>query len=348
MVRQASEYSSGFVVKVNEAFHDAEGKFYETHHPTIFVDEVARWREIGRTYLPETNKPVIILDVGTGTGFVPLQIARNLQPKDEFICSDVSEKMLNVCKNNLSKTDFSCTFRYLKLDGRTIDLENSSVDVVTMNSVLHHIPETTPFLAEIDRILKPGGLFIIGHEPNKSFYTHWFLWPNYQIALLFFKPDILITAVLRRLGLFDLALRHLAKFSRALAQYKHIMDDVNRRLLLDKIIQGPLSFDEIPGIVDIHSPTHRGSGLDISQIRKKSLAGYEIVHMQTYNYLGKASSVNRLSQWYDRLLGRCFREYGAHFLIVLRKGGGPDINVEKNKHYAAEDPKRSPRGDSLK
>jgi ubiquinone/menaquinone biosynthesis C-methylase UbiE len=322
MTKHESKYSSDFVVRVNEAFHDAEGKFYETHHSTIFVDEVARWRKVGRSYLPENNKPVVVLDIGTGTGFVPLQIARYLGTKDVFICSDISEKMLSVCKDNVFGSDFTCTFRFLRLDGRTINLDDGSVDVATMNSVLHHIPDTKPFLAEIDRILKPGGLLIVGHEPNKSFYTHWFLWPNYQIALLFFRPDILITAFLRKLGLFGFALRHLAKFSRTLGQYKHVLDDVNARLLRKDIIKEPLSCDEIPGIVDIHSPTHRGSGLDISQIKDRNLAGYETLHMETYNYLGKASCLNHLSRWYDRLLGRCFREYGAHFLIVLRKGGG--------------------------
>ncbi len=322
MLRQESKYSSDFIIKVNEVFHDVEGKFYENHHPAIFLDETARWKEIGSAHLPDNNEPIIILDVGTGTGFVPLQIARNLEPKDEFICSDVSEKILRVCKNNISRRNFSCSFRYLKLDGRTVDLEDSSVDVVTMNSVLHHVPDITPFLAEIDRILKPGGLLIIGHEPNKPFYSHWFLWPNYQITLLFFKSDILITAVLRKLGLFDLTLKYLAKYSKALAEYKHIMDDVNRKLLVENIIKEPLGCNEISGIVDIHSPTHSGTGIDISHIKNKYLTGYKTIHTETYNYLGKASCLNRLSRWYDRLLGRCFPEYGAHFLIILRKGGG--------------------------
>jgi len=48
-----------------------------------------------------------------------------------------------------------------------IDLEDSSIDLVTCFGVLHHIPRVTHTLAEIHRILQSGGLALI-REPITS------------------------------------------------------------------------------------------------------------------------------------------------------------------------------------
>ena len=43
-----------------------------------------------------------------------------------------------------------------------IPFENESMDAVVSMSVLEHIRDLAPFVAEIDRVLKPGGCAIIG------------------------------------------------------------------------------------------------------------------------------------------------------------------------------------------
>ena len=40
-----------------------------------------------------------------------------------------------------------------------------------MNAALHHIPAPENVLREIDRVLKPGGRFCLGHEPNAAFFN---------------------------------------------------------------------------------------------------------------------------------------------------------------------------------
>jgi ubiquinone/menaquinone biosynthesis C-methylase UbiE len=45
----------------------------------------------------------------------------------------------------------------IQADARFIPLENSSIDVVYSSGVLHHSPEITRSIAEIFRVLKPGG-----------------------------------------------------------------------------------------------------------------------------------------------------------------------------------------------
>lgn len=49
-----------------------------------------------------------------------------------------------------------------------IDLENGSVDVVVSLAALHHIVDRCSFYAEMNRILTPGGQFIIGDVIEKT------------------------------------------------------------------------------------------------------------------------------------------------------------------------------------
>lgn len=47
------------------------------------------------------------------------------------------------------------------LDGRELPFASSSMRAILMVDVLHHIPETRPFLAEAERCLKPGGAVLM-------------------------------------------------------------------------------------------------------------------------------------------------------------------------------------------
>lgn len=47
-----------------------------------------------------------------------------------------------------------------KIDGGKIDAADNSFDVVVANQVFEHVPDPEPALAEIARVLKPGGTFL--------------------------------------------------------------------------------------------------------------------------------------------------------------------------------------------
>lgn len=60
----------------------------------------------------------------------------------------------------------------LIFDGRELPLESSSIDSAMATEVLEHCAEPGRILAEINRVLKPGGFF---------FYTVPFLWPLHEV-----------------------------------------------------------------------------------------------------------------------------------------------------------------------
>jgi len=96
------------VVAVNELFHDLEGRSYQSHHPEIFDMEADRWRRACEQFVEPFSGPKRLLDVGSGTGFVPMQLRPFLGRDDLLICSDLSAGMLDACRRNIEQTSFAC------------------------------------------------------------------------------------------------------------------------------------------------------------------------------------------------------------------------------------------------
>jgi ubiquinone/menaquinone biosynthesis C-methylase UbiE len=317
-------YSTDFVLRVNEIYHDEEKLDYETHHSILFRDEQPEWQKLGMNYIAGNNRKVALLDIGSGTGFVPMQIARYLKKDDLFVCSDISGNILDVCKNNVSALGAECDFEFLKLDGKTFNLESNRFDYITMNAVLHHIPDYSSFFKEVDRMLKPGGIIIIGYEPNRSFYQNLFLRSNYKIFSAIFNPMPFVLSILRRISLDEIAFLTLGKFSNRIKTYKRIIDNVNRRLIDEKQIEDPLSSNRIIEIMDIHSPgagcgNQERSGIDVNEILRMHLCGYELIYFDTHHYVGDVSNVNFLMKRYDSFLKNKYPSLGSTLFTALLK-----------------------------
>lgn len=320
------DYPAELVLRVNEIFHDIDASQYADDHAEIFVDEVDRWERIGRLFIANNPEKIRLLDIGSGTGFVPLQVGRFLKEEDLLICSDISVNMLNTCKKNLDKK-FDFPVEYLVLDGKQIDLVSSSLDSITLNSVLHHIPDFSIFFEEVNRLMKVNSRLIIAHEPYRPFYTHRFLWNNYRFVkkLVTFKPKPFIYNKLEKAGVLGTTSRfHKASFpSKTASRRQEIAKRINDRLLEEGAIKTHLTAAQIAAIVDIHSPTaggyHRDRGIDVSEILELYLPNYEVEYLETYRHLCKVTSANRFTKWYDAVLKRIYPKAGSTFLVVLRK-----------------------------
>jgi SAM-dependent methyltransferase len=102
------------------------------------------------------NKDVIILDLGSGTWRIPLEIAK-YGYKEVIGLDYFSDEKMQDYSTNLIGT---CA-KLMNYQTEKIPLENESVDVVTSLCVIEHLIYVEDMLNEIDRVLKPGGLSII-------------------------------------------------------------------------------------------------------------------------------------------------------------------------------------------
>lgn len=119
---------------------------------TGFFTESMRDAAIEKAQLPSG---AIVADIGTGTGFVLMGLA---QRAARVVGFDESAEMLAIARSNLAGHSHVT----LELaSGHRLPAENNSFDAVFANMYLHHTPDPVQAIAEMYRILKPGGKLII-------------------------------------------------------------------------------------------------------------------------------------------------------------------------------------------
>ncbi len=98
-----------------------------------------------------------VLDIAGGTGDVTFAVARAKHPK-HIQCSDLVSEMLDVARMHYSDgfadnvpVDFEV------VDAQNIPYENESYDAITMAYGIRNMPDRPRALAEMFRVLKPGG-----------------------------------------------------------------------------------------------------------------------------------------------------------------------------------------------
>lgn len=312
------------VLRLNEVYHDLENQAYDHKHPDISEDEVPRWHRFGSELLADPRPAWNILDVGTGTGFVPRQLKEWLRPEDRFTCSDLSGAMLEECRRNLEQSGLACRIDLLKLDGKSIDLPDHSQDAVTINAVMHHLAKPEEMCAEIDRVLRPGGCVVIGHEPNRAHHARRLLVWNYWLVLPFADWKLFSYEVILRLGLFEALRKPLGRLVPELRRQNELVDIVNARLLAAGDIRKPLGAAEMSSLLDTNSPTAGGMHGERGFTREDFLAflpGYGIVRCETYKHLNKIHPRRDWVKRYQDWLGKKFPEHGSSLFCSLRKPG---------------------------
>ncbi|MEW9123078.1 MAG: class I SAM-dependent methyltransferase [Thermotaleaceae bacterium] len=96
------------------------------------------------------------LDLGCGTGAV-IKAILDMGSNKKAYGIDLSENMLQVAKEKLEDR------ATLTLgDAENLPYGDSFFDVVYCNDSFHHYPAPDKVVAEVHRVLKPGGTFIIG------------------------------------------------------------------------------------------------------------------------------------------------------------------------------------------
>jgi len=136
-----------------------------------FKETACKWDEIRKDYYDENLRDVIIqkaniktgnivLDIGCGTGFLSLGVAKAVGKNGKAMGIDISEEMMKKAKENLSMAGFS-NIEFRVGDAENIPLEDNSVDLVVGNMVLHHCPNPESAIEEMARVLKPKGRLVL-------------------------------------------------------------------------------------------------------------------------------------------------------------------------------------------
>lgn len=112
------------------------------------------------TALADLHAGEIVLDLGSGAGLDVLLSAKRVGPYGKAYGLDMTNEMLAVAKENLSRSELS-NAEFLKGHIEDIPLPNSSIDVIISNCVINLSADKDKVLEEAYRVLKPGGRFAI-------------------------------------------------------------------------------------------------------------------------------------------------------------------------------------------
>ena len=107
-----------------------------------------------------------VLDLGCGIGLYGSYLSGTFK----FLSGiDVSSKCVDIAKQNNPEVN------YLTYDGQTIPFEDTSLDVVYVITVMHHIPvaQWESITGDIKRVLRPGGLCVIFEHNPWNPATRW-------------------------------------------------------------------------------------------------------------------------------------------------------------------------------
>lgn len=136
---------------------------YAAHYDRIKqFDETADITLISQPLLDRIAPIVdpLILDVATGTARVPLIMARNARFQGHIIGLDASRRMLARARDKVVAGRFESFVSLLHHDASDLPFEDGSFDVVTCLEALEFMPRPQQALAEMARVLRPGGLLL--------------------------------------------------------------------------------------------------------------------------------------------------------------------------------------------
>jgi len=108
-----------------------------------------------------------VLDVGTGPGFVPIEIAKT-NPDLEVIGVDISREMIRIAKKNAQKERIHVEFK--QMSAYDLKFEDEYFDLVISVGAIHHFNKPLDFFNEAFRVLKRNGeLWIYDIVRNAEF-----------------------------------------------------------------------------------------------------------------------------------------------------------------------------------
>jgi ubiquinone/menaquinone biosynthesis C-methylase UbiE len=101
-----------------------------------------------------------VLDVGTGTAQIPIELCRQ-SPAARVVGVDLAEHMLAVARENVRRAGLDERLEVRLCDAKRLPFGDGSFGAVISNSIVHHIPEPGGVLAEMVRVAARGGRLFV-------------------------------------------------------------------------------------------------------------------------------------------------------------------------------------------
>jgi demethylmenaquinone methyltransferase / 2-methoxy-6-polyprenyl-1,4-benzoquinol methylase len=143
--------------QVEEMFDKIADKYdFFNHFFSLSIDKIWRKKTIN---LLKAHNPETILDIATGTGDLAIE-ASKLKPK-KIVGIDISEGMLKVGKEKISRKNLQNMIELKKGDAEKLEFDNEYFDTAIVAFGVRNFENLEKGINEIFRVLKPAGKFVV-------------------------------------------------------------------------------------------------------------------------------------------------------------------------------------------
>ena len=149
------------VMDTVEDAHDYDTMDHSTVN-RVFVDDLLTFaNQCGfQARLSDAQRPLNVLDVGTGTALIPIELCRR-----EIACRitaiDLAAEMLKLADLNIARANLAGQIQAEQIDAKRMPYAAGAFDAVISNSIVHHIPEPRAVFTEMLRVLRPSGVLFV-------------------------------------------------------------------------------------------------------------------------------------------------------------------------------------------
>lgn len=160
--------------KLSKIYATLEGRFEK------------KLRERGLKFL-DIQKGEVVLEIGFGTGFTLVEMAKAVGETGKVYGMDVTPEMVQIARERLKKKEVAIRVELSEADARNMPYEDNKFDAVYMSGVLElfDTPDIPKVLAEVKRVLKPNGrLEVVSIEKENhenSIFLRFYEWMHKKL-----------------------------------------------------------------------------------------------------------------------------------------------------------------------
>jgi demethylmenaquinone methyltransferase/2-methoxy-6-polyprenyl-1,4-benzoquinol methylase len=156
---------------------------YDRLEELLSFGQNARWR---RAMVDQAlvGRPQRVLDVATGTAGVAVQLAARSDAR--VLGVDVTEQMLLGGRQRVARAGFSDRVSLVAGDAQRLPLADASVDALTFTYLLRYVDDPGATLAELARVLRPGGRMAsleFAVPPNRVWRAAWWVYTRWLLPV---------------------------------------------------------------------------------------------------------------------------------------------------------------------
>lgn len=226
--------------QVAQMFDTISGNYDGLNRVISFGIDI-KWRKKVLQLVSDKN-PKTVLDIATGTG--DLAILMTETSAERIVGLDISAGMLDVGRKKIEAKKLSNKIEMILADSENMPFENDTFDAITVAFGVRNFETLEKGLAEILRVLKPNGIFVILETsvPEKT---------PYKQGYTFYSKNIL-PLIGKLFSKDDLAYQYLSE-SASVFPYGEVLNNILRKIGFIDVVSMPQTF----GVATIYSATKK-------------------------------------------------------------------------------------------